>query len=108
MKTSDLPMYLRERMGLSVKSKYNVSRKDTRTCDGIVFDSKAEMVWYRRLVQARDGGVLKYFLRQVPFHLPGGVKYLCDFMAVYADGRIEFQDVKGMRTGDLQIEAKTG
>lgn len=104
---NDLPPEVRARMGIKTPaSKYKVKSKDTRTCDGIVFDSKAEMHWYRQLVDAKKHGVIKYFLRQVPFHLPGNVKYLCDFMVIYADGRLEYQDVKGMRTAMYRLKRK--
>jgi hypothetical protein len=37
-------------------------------------------------------------LRQVPLHLPGGVKYVCDFQVFWQDGHVSFEDVKGMKT----------
>jgi hypothetical protein len=86
--------------------KYHVSRKEMRTLDGITFDSKKEMNWYRHLMQYREANVVKYFLRQVPFHLPGGVVYRCDFMVVYCDGKVEYQDVKGMRTAMYILKKK--
>lgn len=43
------------------------------------------------------GEVLLIF-RQVPFHLPGNVKYVCDFMVFWANGEITFEDVKGFKT----------
>ena len=67
--------------------------------DGMKFHSEKEAEFYDdlKIAQHPDGPVL-YFLRQVPFHLPGNVKYVCDFHVVYKDGNIEFFDVKGKRT----------
>jgi hypothetical protein len=49
--------------------------------------------------------VVLFFLRQVPFHLPGNVKYYCDFQVFWVDGNITFEDVKGMKT-DIYILKK--
>lgn len=38
------------------------------------------------------------FLRQVPFHFPGGGKYLLDFLVFWKDGRVSFEDVKSPAT----------
>jgi len=107
MKASDLSPALRAKLGIKARSKYNVAAKADRTADGIVFDSKAEMRWYLRL--KTDPGVL-FFLRQVPFHLPGNTVYRCDFMVAYQVGGvfpyIEFQDVKGMRTATYRLKKK--
>jgi hypothetical protein len=43
---------------------------------------------------------------QVPFHLPGGVKYVCDFMVLYKDGLIDFVDVKGFETAEFKMKKK--
>lgn len=53
------------------------------TVDGIRFDSKLEARRYCELVLLQQAGKIAYFLRQVPFHLPGGVIYRCDFMVIY-------------------------
>lgn len=45
----------------------------------------------------RDKKVL-YFLRQVPIHLPGNVRYVCDFVVFYPDGSVRYIDCKGMKT----------
>ena len=43
-------------------------------------------------------GEVLFFLRQVPLHLPGNVKYLCDFVVFWENGEVTFEDVKGFRT----------
>lgn len=55
--------------------------------------------------QAKAGDVLT-FLRQVPFHLPGGVKYVADFLIFYASGEVAVVDVKGVRTAEYKTKKK--
>lgn len=74
--------------------------------DGFRFDSKAEARYYGELkLRVADGGVL-YFLRQVPFHLPGSVRYVVDFMEVHSDGSVHYVDVKGFETPAFKIKKK--
>ena len=83
--------------------KYNAKQT---IIDGIKFPSKKEAEWYTKLKFLKKDEHLKYFLRQVPFHLPGNVKYLTDFMTVYFDGSIEFIDVKGRDTPMSKLKRK--
>lgn len=80
------------------KPKTNKYRSVKTVVDGIVFDSKAESARYELNKLRVRSGELQYFLRQVPFHLPGGVTYRVDFMEVGQDGKIEYIDVKGFLT----------
>lgn len=66
--------------------------------DGIKFASKAESRYYLYLKACQASGEVVGFLRQVPFHLQGGVKYVADFQVFYADGTVAFVDVKGVET----------
>lgn len=66
--------------------------------DGIKFPSKAEARYYGKLKARQEAGEIVFFLRQVPFYLPGGAKYVCDFQVFEADGTVHFLDVKGMQT----------
>ena len=75
------------------RDKYNRSPVQERTVDGIIFDSKKEMNYYLKLKIDPD---IKFFLRQVPFDIPGGYKHRVDFMAVMKDGSIRWIEVKGM------------
>jgi hypothetical protein len=55
-------------------------------------------------------GEVLFFLRQVPFHLPGGVTYRLDFMEFWVDGSVHCVDAKGMKTRSFidkkkQVEA---
>lgn len=92
------------------RHKYNVSPAAQRTVDGIVFDSKKEASRYRELLILKQNGEVLTFLRQVPFHLPGSTRYVCDFVVFWADGMVTFEDVKGVRTATYiknkkQVEA---
>ena len=75
-------------------------------CDGIRFDSKKEAAYYVQLklrVQAKE---VVMFLRQVPFHLPGGVKLVVDFQEFHSDGSVHFIDVKGFATPEFKAKRR--
>ncbi|HGP0346239.1 TPA: DUF1064 domain-containing protein [Serratia marcescens] len=74
--------------------------------DGFTFDSKKEAAYYGQLKLRQRAGDVVMFLRQVPFHLPGGVKYVADFVVFGADGVVEVIDVKGVRTAEYRIKKK--
>jgi len=83
-----------------MKHKFNAK---PQICDGIKFPSKAEARYYKQLQQAEKSSELLFFLRQVPFHLPGNIKYVVDFVEFWAPkngepGDVVFTDVKGMMT----------
>lgn len=74
--------------------------------DGIKFPSKLERRYYQHLMLLKHAGEVVFFLRQVPFHLPGGVKYVADFQIFYADGTVSFVDVKGVETDTFKMKRK--
>jgi hypothetical protein len=74
--------------------------------DGIKFASKAEARYYQFLKARVAAGEVVFFLRQVPFHLPGGVKYVADFLTFDADGSCHVIDVKGMETAAFKAKRK--
>lgn len=74
--------------------------------DGIKFSSKKEAKYYSELKLAQKSKELVFFLRQVPFYLPGGVKYVCDFQEFWADGTVRFVDVKGFKTPQYKAKKK--
>ena len=57
--------------------------------DGIRFDSKHEAEYYQYLMLRVRAGELKSVLRQVSFDLPGGIRYVADFVTIAPDMRIE-------------------
>jgi hypothetical protein len=73
--------------------------------DGIKFPSKKEAAHYVLLKSLVKSGQVVFFLRQIPFDLPGPTKYTVDFQEFWADGTIRFVDVKGMKTTEF-IRAK--
>lgn len=89
------------------KHKFNAIRTQR---DGLRFDSKKEAAHYDRNKLLIESGAMVFQLRQVPFHLPGGVVYRLDFMEFYTNGDIIFVDVKGRDTAQSkqkrrQVEA---
>ena len=66
--------------------------------DNIKFASKKECARYKKLKLLQSSGEILFFLRQVPFHLPGNVKYICDFLIFWKNYDITIEDVKGMKT----------
>lgn len=80
--------------------KYNAKRTEI---NGIYFDSKKEAKYYSELLIRKD---ILFFLRQVPFHLPGNVVYRCDFQEFHKDDTIHFVDVKGIKTKDFIMKKK--
>lgn len=80
---------------MTITHKYHAKFTET---DGIIFSSKKEARYYKGLKLLKDQGIVLFFLRQVPFHLPGGVKYVCDFQVFWSNGEVTFEDVKGIKT----------
>lgn len=74
--------------------------------NGIKFASKKEARYYQELLLRQKAGEVIFFLRQVPFHIHGGVRYVVDFVEFRADGTVAFVDVKGMPTPEYKIKKK--
>ena len=74
--------------------------------DGIKFSSKLEARWYNIIKDMQESGEVLFFLRQVPFHLPGDVTYRADFMLFFSDGHVEIWEVKGFETPEWIIKKK--
>ena len=88
---------------MAVRHKFNAVRTES---DGINFDSKKEARYYGQLKLRMRSGEVLFFLRQVPLHLPGGVRYVVDFQEFHSDGTVHFVDVKGMQTKDFVMKKK--
>jgi len=73
------------------KHQYNVKHMDI---DRIKFTSKKEREYYLSLRQRKLDTEVKYFLRQVPFDLGKNGIYFCDFLVVWADDSVTFEDAK--------------
>ena len=75
--------------------------------DGFKFDSKMEARYYDGLkLRCLPGGDVVFFMRQVPFYLPGNVRYVVDFLEFHTDGTVHFVDVKGTETETFKVKKK--
>jgi len=89
------------------KNNYKSKYKNKYTViDGIKFQSIKEANKYSELKMLKLTGEIKFFLRQVPFDLPGNIKYKLDFLVFWSDGKISFIDVKGFKTQVYKIKKK--
>lgn len=70
------------------------------------FPSKLERSYYQQLKLRVLSGDVVFFLRQVGFDLPGGVRYFCDFQVFLSDGTVEFIDCKGCSTTVSTLKIK--
>ena len=77
------------------RSKYG-NRKTTY--DGRTFDSAHEAEIYRQLELRVRAGELRGVACQVAFILPGGVKYVADFVTLNTDGTWSVLDAKSEAT----------
>lgn len=89
--------------GVPSKSKYGNKKV---TIDGHTFDSKKEANYYLYLLSEQQADRVTMFLMQAPIALPGGVKYVIDFVVFRADGSVEWVDVKGMRTDVYKLKKR--
>ena len=86
-----------------IRHKFNAIRTEI---DGIKFASKKEAKRFIALQQLQKAGEIVFFLRQVPFHIPGGLKYVCDYVVFWADGHVSVEDVKGFKTDTYILKKK--
>ena len=82
------------------QSKKNKFHADPKYADEYRFDSQKEARFFEDLKIRQKMGKIKYFLRQVPFHLSAKprVTYRCDFLVVDQHDRVSFFEVKGFLT----------
>lgn len=81
-------------------------------CDGKHFSSQLEAKYYQvlKLAQNAKERPLLFFLRQVPFELPGNFTYRLDFMEFWTPkegeetGDIIFTETKGFMTPEAKIK----
>ena len=73
--------------------------------DGMKFDSQHEADYYFGVLVPRvKAGELKCVCRQVPFDLPGGIRYIADFVTMRPDMSIEAViDAKSEATRKNQV-----
>lgn len=85
------------------RGKYNAQ---PTVVDGIRFDSKLEARYFEHLKIRRAAGDVLFWLRQVPFELPGGIRYRVDFAVFLASGGVEWVDCKGVETKEFRIKSR--
>lgn len=76
------------------------------TVDGRTYDSKREAKHAGELKLLQKAGKIVGFAEQVTFLLPGGVRYIADFVVLNRDGTYTVQDSKGVRTKEYIIKRK--
>jgi hypothetical protein len=92
--------------GVSV-SKY---RNKRTAYNGIIYDSKAEASKAAELDLLVKAGEIDFYLRQIPFPLPGGIIYRADFLVFTKSGYrlwdIEIIEVKGYSNKEWKMKEK--
>jgi len=73
--------------------------------DGILWDSKKELKYYKELILLQKAKIISGFCRQCQFILCEGtgkenraISYVADFVIFYPNGTFKIVDVKGMET----------
>ena len=66
--------------------------------DGKKFDSRHEARVYEELMLRWMAKEVRVVMRQAPFDLPGGIRYIADFAVIEADGRFRVLDAKSEAT----------
>lgn len=74
--------------------------------NGVRYASKAEARYAAQLDLRKRAGDVLFFLEQVPIRLPGGTKYVVDFVEFLASGEVRFVDVKGVVTPMFTLKKK--
>jgi|HubBroStandDraft_5_1064220.scaffolds.fasta_scaffold69074_4 hypothetical protein len=70
------------------------------------YASKLEHRYKNYLELLKINGDVIFYLTQVPLRLPGGTKYIVDFLVFYENGSIEFVDTKGVETDTFKIKKR--
>lgn len=81
-------------------------RNTPTVVDGQRFDSKLEAKRYGELKALVAAGAIKWFIRQAPFRLPGGIVYRADFLIVWVNGQVTVEDSKGVMTAVSALKIK--
>lgn len=98
-------------MTLVVKTKF---RNIRTVIDGFSFPSKKEANRYATLKTLRKSGLVSAFLfsanpedkDKLTYKFACGVKYILDFVVMWNDKTITYEDVKGIRTPVYKIKKK--
>lgn len=83
-------------------NKYGVAAKADRTHNGVVYHSRAEMLY---AIDLETWGVfleIRHVLRQVRVRLGEDFTTVVDFQLIYNDHRVEYVEVKGVETREFK------
>lgn len=85
------------------KHKFNAKRTQVNE---IGFSSKAEAKRYVDLLALQACGDVVRIHRQVIFDLPGKTRYHVDFLVFWSDGRVTYEDVKGLSNQTFELKRR--
>lgn len=89
------------------RGRIRVAPKAARTYRGVTYASKAERDYARHLAALKRKGVVTDVQRQVRVKLTEAeIVYIPDFLVTFADGRVEYHEVKGMETDSWKVKKK--
>lgn len=74
--------------------------------NGRRYASRAEARYAAQLDARKAAGDVVMWLPQVPLPLPGGTKYVVDFLVFEASGDARFVDVKGVETPEFRLKKR--
>lgn len=88
------------------RNKYGVASKAARTCNGITYASKAEMLYHAHLRTMASGGLIREIETQPVVKFASDIKYVPDFKVTLFFGPVEWIDVKGVETPEFKLKCK--
>lgn len=74
--------------------------------DGRTYDSAREAKRHNELKLLQKSGGILAWAEQVPFLLPGGIRYIADFVILQKDGTWRVEDSKGFRTKEYRLKKR--
>lgn len=83
--------------GFRTVNKYSAKRTNG-------YASKREAAYAAHLGFLKLAGKVSDWLEQVPVKLPGGIKYVVDFMVIEPGGTIRFVEIKGFETAAWKMK----
>lgn len=89
-------------MRFKPKHKYGAVRSEI---DGIKFPSQLEKNCYLLLKNLQDSKKIVFFLRQVPFDLPGGFRHFVDY-CIFTKDTVIFLEAKGRDLAQGKLKRK--
>src|SRR5271170_3788409 len=70
------------------------------------FASKLEFAYKQHLDLLQKSGEVLFYLTQVPVRLPGGTKYVVDFLLFNSDNSVHFVDTKGFQNDTFKLKKR--